>query len=62
MLHTMGCVVWHNVPKLRDLVVINPQWLVDAMAGVGTFIELTSLSRHSGMTNWNNIRESLKLK
>ena len=62
MLHITGCVVWHNVPKLRDLVVINPSWLADAMAGVVTFMQQSLVSRNGGMINEYHIRESLLLK
>ena len=62
MLHTTGCVVWHNDPKLRDLVVINPSWLADAMAGVVTFMQQSLVSRNGGMINEYHIRESLLLK
>lgn len=62
MLHNTGFVVWHNVPKLKDFVVINPQWLADAMAGVVTFLFETSKSKEGGMMNWSKIRDSLKLK
>ena len=62
MLHTLGLVVWHDVPKLRDLVVIRPQWLADAMAGVVTFMFQISVARDNGMTNWQKMRESLCLK
>lgn len=61
MLHYAGIVVWHNVPKLRDLVVVDPQWLADAMAGVVTFI-LQSYIGKDGMTNWAKMKEPLKLK
>jgi hypothetical protein len=62
MLHITGFVVWHDVPKLRNLVVIQPQWLADAMAGVVTFMAQNSVARDGGMTNWLNIQKSLKLK
>lgn len=62
MLHDTGIIVWHNVPKLRDMVVINPQWLADAMAGVVTFMCQGAASQAGGMIDWAKIRNSLKLK
>lgn len=62
MLHDTGFVVWHNVPKLRDIVICNPQWLADAMAGVVTFICQDAVAANRGMTNWGRMRSVLKLK
>lgn len=62
VLHNIGSIVWHNVPKIRDIVVINPQWLADAMAGVVTFISQESVSNYRGMTSWGKLKESLRLK
>jgi len=62
MLHDTGLIVWHNIPKLRNLVVINPQWLADAMASIVTFMCQISVSKHGGLTTWHKMRESLKLK
>jgi hypothetical protein len=62
MLHNTGCIVWHNVPKLRDFVIVDPQWLADAMAGVVSFMFQKSASQDGGMINWLKMRESLKLK
>jgi hypothetical protein len=62
MLHTIGNIVWHNVPRLRDLVVIKPQWLADAMAGVVTFMFQASVSRDGGIISWYKIQKSLELK
>lgn len=62
MLHDVGLVVWHNVPKLCDIVVLDPQWLADAMAGVVTFMCQSPASQASGMIDWAKIRSSLKLK
>lgn len=62
MLHDTGLVVWHNVPKLRDVVVIDPQWMADAMSGVVTFIFQQSVAKGGGMTSWSKMRESIKMK
>ena len=62
MLHTLGLVVWHDIPKLRDFVVIRPQWLADAMAGVVTFVFQEVVARDNGMINWRKMQESLILK
>lgn len=62
ILHDTGFIVWHNAPKLRDVVVINPQWLADAMAGVVTFISQDSFAKSGGMINWGRMKESLSLK
>jgi hypothetical protein len=62
MLHNTGFAVWHNVPKLRDIVIIDPQWLANAMAGVVTFISQSTVSKAGGMINWHAIRDSLNLK
>lgn len=61
-LHNLGLVVWHNVPKLRNIVIINPQWLADAMAGVVSFVSQTATAKQTGMTSWIKMQESLKLK
>ena len=62
ILHDVGSVVWHNVPNLRDAVIIDPQWLADAMAGVVSFICQASVARAGGMIDWSKMQESLKLK
>ena len=62
MLHDTGFVVWHNVPKLKDMVVIDPQWLANAMAGVVTFLTQNSIAKDGGMTNWYRMQKSLRLK
>lgn len=62
LLHDIGSVVWHNIPKLRDLVVINPQWLADAMAGVVSFVSQEATAKNGGMTSRRKLQESLKLK
>jgi C-terminal of Roc, COR, domain len=62
LLHDTGIVVWHNVPKLREVVIIDPQWLADAMAGVVTFIQQASVSQSGGMVEWNKLQASLSLK
>ncbi len=62
MLHETGNIVWHNVPKLRNVVVIDPQWFADAMAGVVTFISQHTVSSQRGMVDWAKLREPLKLK
>jgi hypothetical protein len=62
MLHDLGLVVWHNVTRLRDVIVIDPQWLADALAGVVSFICQPSVARAAGMTNWSKMQEPLKLK
>jgi hypothetical protein len=62
MLHKMGMIVWHNTPKLEDIVVLDPQWLADAMAGVVTFISQDVVSKLGGTTNWQKLQEPLKLK
>jgi hypothetical protein len=62
IMHALGAIVWHNVPKLRDVVVIDPQWLADTMAGVVSFICQVPLAKAIGMTSWHKIQESLKLK
>lgn len=61
MLHDTGLVVWHNVPALHEIVVINPQWFADAMAGIVTFMNV-AISNFDGMTNWRQIKELLDLK
>ncbi len=61
MLHDNGFVVWHNVPKLRNIVVIDPQWFADAMASVVTFI-CQSISKQAGLTNWEKMKGPMKLK
>jgi hypothetical protein len=61
-LHDIGLVVWHNVTRLRDVVVIDPQWLADALAGVVSFICQSSVARAGGMTNWSKMQQPLKLK
>jgi hypothetical protein len=62
MLHDAGVVVWHAVFKLRDFVVIDPQWLADSMAGVVTFISMDSVSQDRGMVSWNKLQQSLELR
>lgn len=62
MLHNFGFVVWHNVQKLRDIIVLDPQWLADAMAGVVTFICQGMVSKHGGIADWERMQQSLKLK
>lgn len=62
MLHDVGSIMWHNVPKLKNMVVINPQWLADAMAGVVSFMSQGATAASGGMTTWRRIQESLKLK
>ncbi len=62
MLHDTGFVVWHDIPKLRNVVVVDPQWLADAMASVVTFICQTSVSKQAGLTDWGKMKEPLKLK
>ncbi len=62
LLHETGFVVWHDVPKLRNVVVINPQWFADAMASVVTFICQDAVSKQAGLTDWGKMKEHLKLK
>lgn len=62
MLHNTGIVVWHNVAKLRDLVVLDAQWLANAMASVVTFMGQDSISSDGGMANWFKIREFMKIR
>lgn len=62
LLHDVGIVVWHDVPKLRNIVVINPQWLADAMAGVVSFMSLGAAAQQGGMINWGRMQDTLKLK
>eukprot|EP00026_Physarum_polycephalum_P000182 Phypoly_transcript_00182.p1 GENE.Phypoly_transcript_00182~~Phypoly_transcript_00182.p1 ORF type:complete len:2033 (+),score=208.26 Phypoly_transcript_00182:30-6101(+) len=62
ILHDIGAIVWHNVPKLRDVVIINPQWLADAMAGVVSFMCQAAVAKTAGMTSWQKMKESLRLK
>lgn len=62
LLHDFGVVVWHNIPKLSNMVIIDPQWLADAMAGVVTFICQGTATKNRGLVNWGMIRESIKLK
>lgn len=61
MLHDTGIIVWHNVPTLRDIVVVNPQWFADAMARIVNFMN-TSISNFGGMTNWRQIADLLQQK
>ncbi len=61
LLHDTGNIVWHNVPKLRNIVVINPQWFADAMAGVVSFMCQKAFAKHRGMVDWVKIKESLQL-
>lgn len=61
ILHDTGNVVWHNVPKLRDIIIINPQWLADAMAGVVSHVydfQRTS----TAIVSSDTLRGFLKLK
>ena len=62
VLHDAGIVVWHNVPKLRDVVIIDPQWFADALAGVVTFISQQSVSRFGGVIDWSRMQGILRLK
>lgn len=62
MLHDTGLIVWNNVPRLKDLVIIDPQWLADAMAGVVTFICQVSVSKTGGMIDWAKMKASLTLR
>ena len=32
--HTLGLLVWHNKPSLRNMVVLDPQWLINAAATI----------------------------
>lgn len=61
-MHDMGLVVWHNVNKISNLVVINPQWMADAMAQVVSFISEITEHAHRGVINWTTMQASLKLK
>ena len=61
MLHNTGFVVWHNVPKMRDFIVIDPQWLADALASVVSFMCQSAVS-HSNTITHGKILELLKLR
>lgn len=62
LLHDVGSVVWHDTPKLQDIVVIDPQWLADAMAGVVSVMSQDVVARQGGMISWAKIQEAFKLK
>jgi hypothetical protein len=56
LLHTTGNVLWHNTPKLRDIVILDPQWFADAAAAV------CKAAHSCGVASWAAIREALKAK
>ncbi len=62
LLHDTGFVVWHDVPKLRNVVIIDPQWFADAMASFVTFICQDAVSKQAGLTDWGKMKENLKFK
>ncbi len=62
LLHDTGFVVWHDVPKLRNVVIIDPQWLADAMASVVTFMCQDAVSKQAGLTDWGKMKGHLKIK
>lgn len=62
MFHCLGMIVWHDVPKLRDIVVVDSQWLADAMAGVVSFVFQTLIAQSNGMVSWNKLHSSIKLQ
>jgi len=62
LLHSIGTVTWYDTPRLRDLVVINPQWLADALSSVVSFLSYSSIAKKGGMITWHTLKSSLKLK
>ena len=58
LLHVTGNAIWHNIPKLRDIVILDPQWFADAAAAVSK----SSISHANGVASWGAIREALKPK
>lgn len=54
--------MWHNVPKLKEFVILDPQWLADSMAGVVSFIFQSSVSNMRGMLDKEKLMSSLQLK
>lgn len=58
VLHDVGSVVWHNLPKIRNIVITNPQWLADVMAVIISYKALGV----GGIIYWEEIQAALKIK
>ena len=43
--HSLNAVLWYDTPSLRDLVILDPQWVIDAASA---FIRDFKLHDHAG--------------